>query len=581
MHVLSASGLTKAYDEHVLFQDVSFGVTTDDHVGVVGRNGAGKSTLLRLLAGDEKPDDGEVVLRTGARISWLPQEPRPPAEHTALEIARAGQEAVVPEHEAIAMLDVLGVDPGTPVGELSGGQRRRVALAQALLVPSDLLILDEPTNHLDVDTIDWLEERLRRRAGGLLMVTHDRYFLERLTNRMLEVDGGGVFWHEGTYADMLEARAERLAIAERVDARRRNLLRKEIAWLRRQPKARTSKPKFREDAARELMQADGPPEQRSLDLGTGRRRLGKDVIDAEGVVSGYGGMPVVQRVDLAIGPGDRIGIAGPNGAGKTTLLKTLLGQLPPVEGQVKHGPTVELGIYEQDASVPDDDTHVLETILAVGTHVPLANGEKLTAGRLAERFGFDDRLQFTPVRRLSGGERRRLALLHVLIAAPNVLVLDEPTNDLDLDTLAALEDHLDGFKGTIIVASHDRFVLDRLTDQLFAIHDGIVTRHLDWESYRESVRAREAAQAPSPATEGPSRSALDNKRRQELMRQARSLEGRMEKLTRQRDELDEQFAKAATDPQRLQELGERRAVIVDELDQVEAEWLTASEQLEG
>ncbi len=604
MLVLSASRLAKAYDDHVLFEDVSLGVDTDDDIGVVGRNGAGKSTLLRILAGDEQPDAGEVILRNDARISWLPQEPRPPADATGIEVVRAGQEAVVPEHEVWAMLDVLGVAADRPVGELSGGQRRRVALARALATPSDLLILDEPTNHLDVDTIDWLEERLKRRAGGLMMVTHDRYFLERLTNKMLEVDGGGVHWHEGTYADMLEARAERLAVAQRQDARRRNLLKKEIAWLRRQPKARTSKPKFREDAARELMQVEGPPEERSLDLGTGRRRLGKDVIDLEGVTAGYrspadhdGGSEdavVVEGVDLAIGPGDRVGIVGPNGAGKTTLLRTLLGELEPLAGEVRHGVTVELGVYRQDATVPDDDTHVLASIKEVGERIPLANGDHLPAGRFAERFGFDDRLQFTPIRRLSGGERRRLALLHVLVAAPNVVVLDEPTNDLDLDTLAALEDHLDGFRGTLIVASHDRFVLDRLTDVLYAVEPGPagpdgqpgpgrLVRHLDWADYRESVKAREAAEdrAASAASAKPTQAKLDNKRRQELVKAVRRLEGRMEKLAVQRDEVDAQFAGAATDAQRLQELGERRKALVDELEAVELEWLEASEQLEG
>ena len=597
--VLSASGLAKAYDQNVLFTDVSFGVSTNDHIGVVGRNGAGKSTLLRILAGDEEPDAGEVVARSGVRIAWLPQEPRPPARATAIEVARDGQEAFVPAHEAEAMLDVLGILPDHPVGELSGGQRRRVALAKALLAPSDLLILDEPTNHLDVDTIDWLEEQLRHRAGGLMMVTHDRYFLERLTDQMLEVDGGGVFRHEGSYADMLEARAHRQAVAQKQDARRRNLLRKEIEWLRRQPKARGTKPKFREDTARELMNVTGPQEEQSLQLGTGRRRLGTHVIDAEGLTAGYEGVPVVAGVEVSIGPGDRIGIAGPNGAGKTTLLKTLIGELEPVAGEVKRGSTVELGVYRQDADVPADDTPVLETILEIGTHIPLANGDKLTAGRLAERFGFDDRLQYTPVRRLSGGERRRLALLHILVQAPNVLVLDEPTNDLDLDTLAALEDHLDGFRGTLIVASHDRFVLDRLTDELLAVHPGRpgvgggadqpghVTRHLDWRHYRDEVdksaAKRQANATPSAKSASPaaSPSTLDNKRRQQLMREARSLEGKMETVDKKITALDEQFAAAATDPAKLQELGTERSRLQDELADLEAAWLAASEELEA
>lgn len=585
MLVLSATGLTKAYDTRVLFEDVAFGVSTDDHIGVVGRNGAGKSTLLRILAGDEEPDRGQVVLKSGVRITWLPQEPRPAAEATAIDVARGGQEAVVPEHEATAMLDVLGIPAEHEVGALSGGQRRRVALAKALLAPSDLLILDEPTNHLDVDTIDWLEERLKRRAGGLMMVTHDRYFLERLTNQMLEVEGGAVHRHEGTYADMLEARAERLAVSQRQDARRNNLLRKEIAWLRRQPKARTSKPKFREDTAHQLLAVENTAEEQTLQLGTGRRRLGKDVIDLVGVDAGYGGIPVVSGIDLAIGPGARIGIAGPNGAGKTTLLRTLLKQLAPVNGTVEHGVTVELGVYDQDASVPQDDTHVLATILEIGTHVPLANGDRLPAGRLCERFGFDDKLQFTPVRRLSGGERRRLALLHILIEAPNVLVLDEPTNDLDLDTLAALEDYLDGFQGTLIVASHDRFVLDRLTDVLYAIDHGRMTQYLDYEQYREAAaaKARIAAARIASATVAPATktSTLDNRRRQELSKAIRSIESRIAKVTKLRDGLDDKLIAAAAQPERLLTLDAERRAHQEELDELEERWLEASEELES
>ncbi|MFT5223307.1 MAG: ATP-binding cassette subfamily F protein uup [Glaciecola sp.] len=587
MHVLSASGLGKSYDERVLFQDVSFGVSTDDHIGVVGSNGAGKSTLLRILAGDLEADSGDVILKGGVRIEWLPQEPQPDPALLAIEVARGGQEGVVLEHEAASMLDALNVEADKPVGELSGGQRRRVALANALLSPSDLLILDEPTNHLDVDTIDWLEERLKRRAGGLLMVTHDRYFLERLTNQMLEVDGGAVHRHEGTYADMLEARSERQSVEHKQDAQRQNLLRKEIAWLRRQPKARGSKPKFREDAARDLMAVDGPAETRSLQLGTGRRRLGNDVIDLIGVDAGYDGVSIVHGVDLAVGPGARIGLAGPNGAGKTTLLRTMLGQLPAVAGEVRHGKTIELGIYEQNATVLQDDTSVLATILEIGTHVPLANGEKLTASKLCERFGFDDKLQFTPVRRLSGGERRRLALLHILIQAPNVLVLDEPTNDLDLDTLAALEDHLDGFKGTLIVASHDRFVLDRLTDVLYAIDDGKMRQYLDWSHYRETAaaaaagavaRAANQAQAQPAATKT---STLDNRRRQELAKEVRSVEGRMTKVTKLRDALNDKLIAASSNPGRLMELDAERRGHQSEIDDLEERWLEVSDELES
>ena len=582
MHVLSVSGLTKGYEGRTLFSEVSFGLSTEDHVGVVGANGSGKSTLLALLAGREEPDDGEVVWNRDARLSLLEQDPRPDPDLPAIEVAR-GADRTVREHEAEAMLDVLGIGPATPVGRLSGGQRRRVALAAALLPPSDLLVLDEPTNHLDVDTIDWLEEQLRMRAGGVLMVTHDRYFLERLTNRMIEIDDGEVFWHEGTYSTVLEARAERRALAERKERRRQNLLRKEIAWLRRGPKARSSKPKFRLDQVAALQDAGRDDEPVQLNLGTGRRRLGSNVLELDDVSLAFGDHVVLHDVSLGLGPGDRVGVVGPNGAGKTTLLHVMTGQLSPDAGSVKVGQTVEFGVYEQEASVPPSEVRVIDTLTAVAEWIPLANGERLAAHRLAERFGFDASLQQAAVARLSGGERRRLALLHMLVAAPNVLVLDEPTNDLDLDTLNVLEDHLDGFGGTLIVASHDRYVLDRLTDGLYAVTPGgHVTRHLDWDEYRRAEHARRQRAARDAAdTGGPSRSAQENRERQEARRRVRSLEQRMDKLAGRRDELHRALASVGADYEAAAELDAELAEIEQELAEVEERWLEMSVEIDA
>ncbi len=577
MHVLSVSGLAKGYEGRTLFSEVSFGLSTEDHVGIVGPNGSGKTTLLALLAGREEPDAGEVVWNRQARLAFLAQDPRPNPDVPAIEVA-LGADRTVREHEAEAMLDVLGLDPAAPVGRLSGGQRRRAALAGALLPDSDLLILDEPTNHLDVDTIDWLEEQLRLRAGGVLMVTHDRYFLERLTNRMIEIDEQRVYWHEGTYSTVLEARAERQALAERRERRRQNLLRKEIAWLRRGPKARSSKPKFRLDQVAALQDAGRDDEPVQLNLGTGRRRLGSDVLDLEEVSLAYGEHVVLRDVSLGLGPGDRVGVVGPNGAGKTTLLHVMTGQLEPDAGQVKVGQTVEFGVYEQEASVPPSDTRVLDTITAIAEWIPLANGERLAAHRLAERFGFDASLQQASVARLSGGERRRLALLHMLVAAPNVLVLDEPTNDLDLDTLNVLEDHLDGFGGTVIVASHDRYVLDRLTDGLYAVAPGgRVTRHLDWDRYRaaEQERRQRAARAGT-GDGGASRSAQENRERQEARRTLRSLEQRMDRLAGRREELHRALAAVGADYEAAADLDGELAGVEEELAGVEERWLELS-----
>jgi ABC transport system ATP-binding/permease protein len=591
MHLLSVDRVSAEVDGRTLFSDVSFGVTSDDRVAVVGPNGVGKTTLLRIIAGDRAPDGGAVVTRSGLRIAFLAQDDAFAGLNARETVTSA--DASAQDHEANALLDRLGIDPDHPTEQMSGGQRRRVALARTLLAPADLLVLDEPTNHLDVDTIDWLEEDLRRRACGLLLVTHDRYLLERLTNRMLDLaqpapgEPAEAWWHEGSYSSLLEARAERAARREKATVRARNLLRKEIAWLRRRPKARTSKPRFRIEQAEALQEsAAGDAEGRPLQLGTGRRRLGTQVFELEDVSVTRGDTRVLDHVDLGIGPGERVGIVGPNGAGKTTLLLVLAGRLPIDSGTVTVGRTVEVGLYEQQAGagLPLDET-VLGSVLEIAPHVPLANGEQLPAPRLAERFGFDGGLQRTPIGLLSGGERRRVALLHLLVAAPNVILLDEPTNDLDLDTLAVLEDHLDGFHGTLVVASHDRFVLDRLTDRTIAVEGGQLTEHLDLESYREARRAgREPAPGPgrpSPTSGTPSsRSAEDNQARQAARRQARSLERRLQQLGRRREQLHAAMADAASDPQALLELQQELRQVDDELSRTEDAWLELTVDLE-
>ena len=578
MHLVSVDRLTASVEGRTLFADASFGLTSDDRVGVVGPNGSGKTTLLRIIAGDRAPDGGSVVPRSGLRIGWLPQDPPLPAA-PAIEVVLGGDPTAQP-HEAEALLARVGVAPDHPTDRASGGQRRRIALARTLLAPADLLVLDEPTNHLDVDTIDWMEDELRRRACGLMLVTHDRYVLERLTNRMVDLapaapgEPAEVIWHEGSYSSLLEARAERSATRQRVTARAGNLLRKEIAWLRRGPKARTSKPKFRVEQAEVLRAAAaGDEDARPLELGTGRTRLGDEVLELESVTVHRGDHRVLDGVDLGIGPGERIGIVGPNGAGKTTLLHLLAGLLAPETGEVKVGRTVQMGLYEQEARLGAIPATVLETIVEVAPHVPLANGETLPAHRLAERFGFDGQLQRTPLKLLSGGERRRVALLHLLIAAPNVLLLDEPTNDLDLDTLTVLEDHLDGFTGTLIVASHDRYVLDRLTDRTIAVEHGRLSEHLDWERYREARQQDRRAQAAAAPDRTVAASAKDNQARQAARKRTRALEQRLDRLGTHRTQLHAAMADAASDPAELIALKARLDEVQTEIDAVEEAWL--------
>ncbi len=583
MHLMSLEAVGASVEGRTLFADASFGLSNADRVGVVGPNGVGKTTLLRIIAGERAPDAGSVVPRSGLRVGWLPQDVDLP-DATAAEVVATG-DPLARDDEVAALLDHVGVDGGLPVLRASGGQRRRVALARTLLAPSDLLVLDEPTNHLDVDTVDWLEEVLGTRRSGLVLVTHDRYVLERTVNRMLDLQPPApdqpaeVYWHEGAYSSLLEARAERHAQRQRATARARNLYSKEVAWLRRSPKARTSKPRFRVEQAERLREAAaGDEESQPLELGTGATRLGDEVFHLEQVTVTRGDHLVLDRVDLTIGPGERVGIVGPNGAGKTTLLHVLAGQLTPDSGRVQVGRTVQHGMFEQLASAPPQQTTALDTVLEIAPHVPLKNGERLPAHRLAERFGFDGRTQRTPVALLSGGERRRLALLHLLVAAPNVLLLDEPTNDLDLDTLAVLEDHLDGFEGTVIVASHDRFLLDRVTDRIIGVEDGRLTEYLDWSGYREQqLASREAATTRrAQQVRAPSDTAADNARRQEARRQLRRLEQRLEKLQSQRGQLLSEMVAAASAPQRLMDLQQQVTEVDAQIAAVEDGWLELS-----
>ncbi|MEX0868978.1 MAG: ATP-binding cassette domain-containing protein [Nitriliruptoraceae bacterium] len=586
MHLLTADTLGAEIEGRRLFTDASFSMRDGDVVGVVGPNGVGKSTLLRIVAGERRPDAGAVTFRSNAEVAFLEQDPRWD-DAAALDIIMA--DSRVAEHEAQAMLDQLGIDAAHATGRMSEGQRRRVALARALLAPADLLVLDEPTNHLDVDTVDWFEATLSRRRTAVLLVTHDRYVLEHLATRLLDMDpqlpkatgGARVFVHEGSYSSLLESREKRHAEFSQMRRRAASQLRKEVAWLRRQPRARTSKPRFRVEQVDALRaQADVVGEDATLELGTGRRRLGNDVLHLDGVTVHRGDNVVLDDVSLDIGPGERVGVIGVNGAGKTTLLEVMAGQRTPDAGTVSIGTTVVSGLFRQQTSaivdVPNDADTVLASIHAVGTHVVLASGESLPATRIAERFGFADDLLRRPISVLSGGERRRLALLHLLLDAPNVLIFDEPTNDLDLDTLAALEDYLDGFHGALIVASHDRYVLDRLTDRVLAVGDGAVRGYQDLAAYKLARdHERDSARPLGMRTARP-----DNATRQSVRRQLRAIEQRMTNAETMRTQLRQQMAAVAADPSALSALQCDLADVETQLANDEAAWMALAEEHE-
>ena len=577
-----------------LLTDVSLGLDDDARVGIVGLNGAGKSTLLRMLAKIEEPDSGRVTHRRDLRVASLPQTFTLTAEATVRDVVLGTawlSEGMGAEHEWAGdagvrqILDGLGMGYlglETPVGPMSGGERRRVALAALLVRESDLLILDEPTNHLDVAGVDWLARYLLTRRGSLIVVTHDRWFLDAVCTATWEVVDEQVFAYEGGYAAWTLARMERQRVAATIEARRQNLLRKEIAWLRRGPPARTSKPQFRIDAANELI-ADVPPVRDKVSLQRmATTRLGKQVYDLENVTLNAGPKPIFKDLTWQVGPGDRIAILGANGAGKTTLLRLLAGVTKPDGGRLVTGSTVRAAFLSQELKELPGHMRLLEAVEDVARRVKLGDRE-LSAGQLAEVFGFTDKRIWTPVSDLSGGERRRLQLLRLLATEPNVLLLDEPTNDLDTDTLASLEDLLDSWPGTMVVASHDRYLVERVTDTAYGMFGdgklvhlpGGIDEYLSRAAVPAEISASGTVGAGAPAT-GPGLSAAE-------LRTARK---DLSKLERQLVKLDEQVGKInvsladhGSDYSKIVELDAQLKAVQEERARVEEAWLELAERV--
>ena len=578
--LVSLESVGKAYATTVVLDGVSLGVQAGERTGVVGRNGGGKTTLLRLLAGLDQPDQGRVARTGGLRVGYVDQRSEPPGG-TVRDAVLSGYGEV---HEwagdaaVRAVLDGLGltrIGLDAPTAELSGGERRRTALAAALVARSDLLILDEPTNHLDVEGVAWLADHLKSRREALVVVTHDRWFLDEVAEQTWEVGDGTVRRYDGGYSAYVLARAERARQAAASEQRRQNLLRKELAWLRRGPPARTSKPRFRIEAAQALIADEPPPRDRTRLQAFATRRLGRSVYDVEDVTLKVGGRTLLDGVTWRLGPGDRVAIVGVNGSGKTTLLRLLLGELAPDAGRVRTGPTVRAAYLSQEVQELPAELRLLESVEQVARTASLG-GVELTASQLAERFGFGASRQWTPVADLSGGERRRLQLLRLLMAEPNVLLLDEPTNDLDTDTLTALEDVLDSWPGTLVVVSHDRYLVERVSDSVVALlGDGrLAALPGGVEDY---LARRAAAVAPAAAEAARQRAGDTRAEARAARRELTRLERRIATLEKREAELHRQLAEHATDHVRVTELdGELRAVGADR-DAAESAWLELAE----
>ncbi|MEV0614907.1 ABC-F family ATP-binding cassette domain-containing protein [Nonomuraea sp. NPDC050404] len=605
MNLVNLESVSHAYGPKPLLSDLSLGVEAGERIGVVGRNGGGKTTLLSVLAGTVRPDSGRVTHNRGLRVGFLSQQDTLDPAATVREIVLGG----LAEHEWAGdqrvreiLTNLIGdLDLGSRSADLSGGERRRTGLAKLLIDDHDLIMLDEPTNHLDIEAIAWLAGHLSAQKSALVVVTHDRWFLDAVSTRTWEVVDGRVERYEGGYAAYVLAKAERARIAQAAEERRQNLMRKEIAWLRRGPPARTSKPKFRVEAAQALI-ANEPPARESVELMRfAAARLGKTVYDLENVTLHAGGPGtgplVLDHLTWQFGPGDRIGLIGVNGSGKSSVLRLLADTVKPDAGRVVRGKTVRLAHLSQELAELDPSRRVLETVEEVRKYLQVGKRE-WTASQLLERLGFKGEAQWKVVGDLSGGERRRLQLLRLLMDDPNVLLLDEPTNDLDIETLNELEDLLDAWPGTLVLVSHDRYFLERVTDRCVALLGdgklsmlpGGVDEYLERRAAGTAVTARlgdtattsggaDVDAAVSGPTGAPTQGGLSAKEERELRKELNRLERQLDKLSDQETRLHAAMAEAASDYARLGSLDAELREIASQKDTIEAEWLETADRL--
>ena len=601
-NILNMEHISKIYGDKVIFDDITCGIHQGDKIGIIGINGTGKTTFLRILAGLEEPDGGQVILQNGLRLSFLPQHPEFPEGETVLSYV-AGQkreEDWTPETDARMVLNRLGIaDHEEKIDHLSGGQKKRVALAAVLVNPADVLILDEPTNHLDNEMAAWLEEYLNAYKGAVIMVTHDRYFLDRVTNKILEISHGKIYMYEAKYSRFLELKAEREEMEAASWRKRNSILRMEMEWAKRGCRARSTKQRARLERLETLKNAAGPAEDQKVEIDSVETRMGKKTIELHHIFKSFGEKVCIRDFDYIVLKNQRLGIIGPNGCGKSTLLKIIAGITEPDSGSVELGETIKIGYFSQEPEEMNTSQRVIDYIKDVAEYIPTKDG-LISASKLLEQFLFDSSMQYSPIEKLSGGEKKRLHLLKVLAAAPNVLLLDEITNDIDIPTLTILEDYLDSFAGIVIAVSHDRYFLDNLADRIFAFEgDGRLVQYeggyTDYLAARERKNTEEnislsgEMKKTAPAEELKEKDSVKTwkqNRPQKLkfsfkeQREYETIDDDIAKLEQKLADLDSEILANATNSGRLNELTGEREETQALLDEKTERWVYLTELAE-
>ena len=587
MNILNIEHVSKVFGEKIIFEDVSYGIHQGDKIGIIGINGTGKTTILKIIAGLEEPDEGQVIMQNGLRITYLPQNPEFPPNATILDYVADGkwQKDWATASEAANVLNKLGItNHEEKIEHLSGGQKKRVALARTLVNPADILILDEPTNHIDNEMASWLEDYLRKFKGALVMVTHDRYFLDRVTNKILEISHGKFYSYEANYSKFLELKAQREEMEMAGERKRQSVLRMELEWAKRGCRARSTKQRARLERLEALKNGTAPVMDQRVEMDSVETRMGKKTIELHHVSKSFGEKKVVDDFTYIILRNQRLGIIGPNGCGKSTLMKMIAGILKPDAGEIEWGDTIKIGYFAQEVPDMDRNLRVIDYIREVAEYIPTKDG-KISASMMLERFLFDSAMQYTPVEKLSGGEKRRLYLLKVLMEAPNVLILDEPSNDIDIPTLTILEDYLDSFSGIVVAVSHDRYFLDNMADRIFAFEgEGHLVQYEG--GYTDYLEARERKMADMSEEESSlikkdksSKNDWKQNRKEKLkftfkeQREFETIDEDIEKLEERIASLEEEMMKNATNSGKLREIVEEKEEAEKALEEKMDRWV--------